>query len=203
MRKAAANRSTSPISGHTIVRILIASYFMALAIGLIPGTDPAILISWLMPWIAARIVTGALVFTLALMILVGVQRRAAALLLAIVIFWASYMTLLALPGAEDIGSFWRDLALIGALILTYADAEDLGHNDAVAVFRHLPRHNIKLARRPTSQPRPPALDIAERRFLPALAVSMVRRKANRTTQVELSQKDANLFREDFDLVRAS
>ncbi len=112
---------------------------MAFAIGLIPGTDVTVLANPFMPLETARILTGSIVFGLACLILVGIQRRAAALLLAIVLFWASYVVLLSAQGAQSIGGFWRDLALIGALILTYADTENAKQNDAAAVLSILPR----------------------------------------------------------------
>ena len=84
MAKAAARTSTDFSSGHSVVRLLIVSYFMAFAIGLIPGTDVTVLANPFMPLETARILTGSIVFGLACLILVGIQRRAAALLLAIV-----------------------------------------------------------------------------------------------------------------------
>ncbi len=138
MLKAAARTSQKFASGHSAVRLLIVSYFMALAIGVIPGTDVTVLAEPFMPWVAARILSGVVVFGLASLILVGIHRRAAALLLAIVIFWASYVTMLSSEGAQVLGGFWRDLALIGALILTYAETEHATENDATAVLRNSP-----------------------------------------------------------------
>jgi hypothetical protein len=41
--------------------------------------------------------------------------------MAILTFYASYLTMLSLGVAEELGAFWRDLALIAALLLTYSE----------------------------------------------------------------------------------
>ncbi len=123
MGSIAVLRNSQIFSGHSAVRLLVVSYFIALALGLIKGTDLAVLAAPFMPEVFAKITSAVGVIGLAAMILFGYHRRLAALLLAIVLFWCSYLASLSPSGLEDIGSFWRDLALIGALLLTYADAE--------------------------------------------------------------------------------
>ena len=175
MQKAAARGHAKTMSGHTVVRLLISSYFMALAVGLIPGTDLAVLARPFLPELAALFAIGLVVFSLAVMVLVGFHRRAAALLLAIVLFWASYVSMMSGNGA-DIGAFWRDLALIGALILTYADTEHATRNEATTVLRNLPG---RIAR---SRP-----------------ISMISSGGGEPVH-DTSRAQ---FREDFDIVRAS
>ncbi|MGI9389250.1 MAG: hypothetical protein ACR2O1_04255 [Boseongicola sp.] len=186
MPKAAARTSTKFSSGHSLVRLLIVSYFMAFAIGLIPGTDVTVLADPFMSPVAARVLTGTTVFILASLILVGFQRRAAALLLAIVLFWASYVTMLSANGAQNIGGFWRDLALIGALILTYADTENETQNDAAAVFNYLPQNGPENGK-PSKN---------SRSLLESVTFADVGRKTERVTS-----KDQ--FIEDLNHVRAS
>lgn len=140
MRKAAA-QGPSPITGQAVVRVLISLYFIALGAGLISGTEPAILLYAFLPALPAKLLAGALFVTLASCILIGFKRRHSALLLAIVMFWSSYVVMLALPPAQDLGGFWRDLALIGGLILTYADTTDADQNATIAVFTHKRREN--------------------------------------------------------------
>jgi ABC-type amino acid transport system permease subunit len=82
------------------VRMLIASYFMATAVGSIPGADTGALLAPLLNEPLSRVVAGSIVFTLATMVLIGKQTRLAALLLGLL-------------------TFWRDMALIAALMLTY------------------------------------------------------------------------------------
>lgn len=103
-------------SGQNLVRVVIASYFLAVALGLIPGTDASPLTAAILPEPYAVAASQTVIFVTAYLVLVGVWLRAAALLLANVLFWSSYIENV---GTGDLEAFWRDLALIGALILTY------------------------------------------------------------------------------------
>ncbi len=122
-------------SGHMAVRVLVALYTVASATGLITGTNLSLLLTPLMPEIAAQTVMTALVTALCTFMLLGVKRRAMALLLAIVFLWSSYFAILG-PNAEIFGgSHWRDMMLIAALLLIYADAINEEHNDLSALAR--------------------------------------------------------------------
>lgn len=105
-----------PRPGATMIaRVLIVSYFFALATGQISGTEIVRLASPFLPEASALLVMRGIVLVLAGMVLIGFHRWAAALVLSLVIFWSSYLTLFA---GGQIGAFWRDLALIGGLFLT-------------------------------------------------------------------------------------
>lgn len=117
-------RLSDTMSAQFITRLLIVSYFVALALGLIAGVDTTRLATPIMAPEIAHHAMRAIVLTLCGMVLFDLWRRPAALLLSLVVFWASYISLYS---GGDIGAFWRDLALIGALLLTadvagYADA---------------------------------------------------------------------------------
>lgn len=131
------SRAASAPNGYTLIRILIASYFVAFALQIIPGTEVAVLLRPFLSDVSALMIANAAVLASAVAIVVGWQRRAAALLLALMLFWASYLCMIEQP-EKGLGGFWRDLALIGALMLTYADTEARG-NDALTFIRHLPR----------------------------------------------------------------
>lgn len=136
MGKFAATHMQDILTGHFVVRLLIVSYFIAHALGLIGGTDLSVLAASLLPPLAANVVSGFFVLGLSVMILFGFHRRLAALLLAIMLFWSSYLGLINPNGLSDISGFWRDLALIGALLLTYADAQT---NTFSSDYRTLPQ----------------------------------------------------------------
>lgn len=166
-------------TGHTAIRLLIVSYFVALALGLIKGTDLAVLATPFLPETLAKIVSGLGVIGLSAMILFGFHRRLAALLLAIILFWCSYLASVSPAGIEDIGSFWRDLALIGALLLTYADAE----GDTLAYsYGTLPEGGD---------------------FAPEGHLASENAVDGGAQQATRSSPPSALFREDFDIVRAS
>jgi hypothetical protein len=101
------------------VRMLIASYFMATAIGSIPGADTGALLSPLMSETLGRVVAGSIVFTLATLVLIGKQTRMAALILGLLTFYASYLQMVQIGIDHVLGAFWRDMALVAALMLTY------------------------------------------------------------------------------------
>lgn len=109
-------------NGANILRIIIASYFLAVAARLIPGTDVSALFATVLPEPLSYHVASATVFGLAFLVLVGVWLRGAALLLAIIFFWSSFLSVSTIGLAESLGGFWRDLALMAALIMTYAES---------------------------------------------------------------------------------
>jgi len=101
------------------VRMLIASYFMATAIGSIPGADTGALLSPILSETLGRVVSGSIVFMLATMVLIGKQTRMAALILGLLTFYASYLQMVQIGMDHVLGAFWRDMALVAALMLTY------------------------------------------------------------------------------------
>lgn len=106
---------------QALLRLVIGSYFLAVALQLIPGTDLGILFSGVMPAPYDGALATGIVFALAFLVMVGHATRVAALVMALLTFYASYLTMLSLGVADELGSFWRDLALIAALLLTYSE----------------------------------------------------------------------------------
>ena len=98
-----------------ITRLLILSYFVALAIGWIEGAEFNRLATPFLPEPHATYFMGTMVLILCFMVLIGMFRRPAALLLAMTLFWAGYVTMFA---TGDLTGFWRDLALIGGLLMS-------------------------------------------------------------------------------------
>ena len=107
-----ANNAT--VASH-VTRILILSYFVALGLGLIEGAELTRLTAPFLEEPQASYAIGIVVVLLAFMVLTGMFRRPAALILSLILFWASYMSMFA---TDDLTGFWRDLALIGGLLMT-------------------------------------------------------------------------------------
>ena len=107
--------STQAFAASHITRILILSYFVALAMGLIDGAEMSRLAAPFLAEPDATYVMSGVVVGLSALILFGLFRRPAALILSITLFWASYMTMFA---TGDLTGFWRDLALIGGLLMS-------------------------------------------------------------------------------------
>lgn len=122
MGNGTADRVTLSQAAQCVLRILIASYFLAVAVHIIPGTDLSLLFAGVLPPPYGEAAATGLVFLLAFMVMVASHTRVAALILALMTFYASYLAMVELGVAEELGSFWRDLALIAALLLTYSDA---------------------------------------------------------------------------------
>ncbi len=120
MHAFSSEHGRSLLTGHSVVRLLIVSYFIALALGVIQGTDVSVLATAILPPSVASLVMSGIVLLLSGLILIGWHRRAAALVLALAMFWSSYLAMMNAPD-QNLGAFWRDLALIGALVMTYAD----------------------------------------------------------------------------------
>ena len=106
---------------HAVARVLIASYFLALTLNLVvdPSGMGQFLANAAMPDYMRWPNTG-FEFLAALAILVGFQTRTASALLALYVFWSSFI-LNYRPGDEvAMGAFWRDLAMIGGLLMLFS-----------------------------------------------------------------------------------
>lgn len=103
------------VSAHGVARLLIVSYFVALSLDWIDGAQISALLTPFLDEFHARHITRVVMLLLCGMVLFDLWRRAGALLLSVILFGASYVSMY--TGA-DIGAFWRDLALIGGLLLT-------------------------------------------------------------------------------------
>ncbi len=100
----------------SVVRILIASYFLAMATGLIFEPASRTFLDPVLAWPHAQIVTTTYLFVMAFSIMVGVAVRPAALMLAVYIFWSGF-THYDFGDHQTLGEFWRDMALLGGILL--------------------------------------------------------------------------------------
>lgn len=123
MSHGTADRVALNVAAQTVLRVLIASYFLAVALRLMPGTALSSLFAGILPAPYAAATTAGLVFIFSFMIMLDMATRLAALFLALMTFFASYLAMLQLGVADELGAFWRDLALIAALLLTYAEPQ--------------------------------------------------------------------------------
>ncbi|NKX46479.1 hypothetical protein [Roseicyclus persicicus] len=124
-------------AAQAILRLLIASYFLAVALQLIPGTDLGLLFTPVLPAPFDSALATGIVFILAFLIMAGTAVRLAALMMALMTFYASYLAMLSLGVGDELGAFWRDLALIAALLLTYPASDRAGRAEP---RRRLQRH---------------------------------------------------------------
>jgi len=106
---------------HATARVLISSYFVASSVGLI--IDP----SSMGQFLSVSAVPDYLLWPnagfqliAALAIMVGFQTRMASALLALYLFWSSFILHYTPGDPIAIGAFWRDLAMIGGLLLLFS-----------------------------------------------------------------------------------
>jgi uncharacterized membrane protein YphA (DoxX/SURF4 family) len=134
----ASDRIALNAAAQIVLRLFIASYFMATALGIVPGTELGVLFSAVLAPMAASILAGAIVFLLSFMIMIALHTRLAALLLGLMTFYASYLTMISLGVADELGDFWRDLTLVAALMLTYGGSAGAdGPRPRRLWFRHV------------------------------------------------------------------
>ena len=187
MRKAAAKLFEFEFSTTSVTRFLVVSYFIGLGLGIVRGVDVGALAHPFVSAPVADVVVGGLVLILSFMVLFGIWRRGAALLMALIVFWASYLTLVVQSGPDQIGSFWRDLALIGALLLTYGEQSAGIHVDLARFAKGLRQRAI-----PEASPAPEGTAGAES-------------QPSRTDEVQVRQHPkrvkSELYRQDLEVIR--
>ncbi|MGG7644527.1 DoxX family protein [Rhodovulum sp. YNF3179] len=118
MSRTFAKALSAEILFSALGRIVIGSYFVAKSCGLI--VDP----NGVAEAFSAGMVPGFFViasvifeFTAAFMVMVGFQTRIAASVLALHVFWTAFIFTYVPGDAAAISHFWRDLAMVGGLLM--------------------------------------------------------------------------------------
>ncbi len=101
----------------SVVRILIASYFLAMATGLIFEPASRTFLDAVLPAEQAQFASTTYLFLTAFWIMVGRAVRPAALLLAVYIFWSGFLHYDISSNSLELSAYWRDMALMGAVLL--------------------------------------------------------------------------------------
>jgi len=125
-------------TGQNLIRVLIASYFDAVSVGMINGTNATPLVAVFLPDAWAHFAGSSIIFVLAYMVMTGIWLRPAAMLLGLIMFWSSYILNFSPEGPIMVGDFWRDLTLVGALMLTYVKSGPRA-SQRRAMFRKTPQ----------------------------------------------------------------
>ena len=178
------------VSTIGIARLLITSYFIALGFGLIEGTDVGVLLMPISFHLAEGAFSGALLVALASMVLFGVFRSYATVALALLVFWASYLTMMIQPGNAHVAGFWRDVALIGGLLLS--------HDRPASSIALVP---IGFARRsPIAERRPDPVNPIEK---PSATTTPPRQNVDHSPQRPAHPRRVRteIYRQDFEVVR--
>lgn len=137
---AAAPTNQMSASGFNLLRTVLASYFIGVSLGLINGTNVTALAHLVLPGHLAVFVANTAVFILAYLVLMGMWLRPAALLLAAWVLACSAYVTFDLGTSEAASDFWRDLALIAGLMMTYLQSSIRNsRHRAMVRFAHQPR----------------------------------------------------------------
>ncbi len=117
---------------HFFGRLIVASYFAARGLGLViePGTMEALVREMPVAPLLA-VANSAFLVTCAIFIALGIHTRFAALLLALYLFWSSYIFNFIGVRPPNLVAFWKDLALIGGLMML------VGHGRGIWAFDNL------------------------------------------------------------------
>lgn len=107
-------------TGLNLIRIVIGSYFMAISLGLINGIDPAVLFRSFLPGPTALLAGTGTLFFLSLIFMSGVALRMSALSLALFVLCSSVAENLLPVEPMPLSSFWRDMALVCAVLMSYS-----------------------------------------------------------------------------------
>lgn len=198
MSAAAAQPEHLNQSAQNLVRILISSYFIAVSLGLIYGTDGSVLAESLLPGEHAGLIGNAVVFGLAYLVLMGIWLRPAALLLALTMFWSSYIANFGAEGPLAVGEFWRDLALIGALFLTYAQSGPRAFSRR-AMLRFSPKARRITPSQKSVAPRRVSVQAPVRSKITPIAPHLAAKRSAKPAADPVE----NIFAEDFDVASAS
>ncbi len=125
-------------SGLNLLRIVLASYFIALSLGLIEGTNTTLILHHAASPKIADFAANTSVFLLAYLVLMGMWLRPAALLLGTFVLAASAYATFVYHPPQLMSDFWRDIALVSGLMMTYLQTSSRGTRRR-AMLRRLPR----------------------------------------------------------------
>lgn len=174
-------------AGQNLIRVIIASYFIGVSIGLINGTDATPLAAMFLEPELAALIGSATIFIFGYLVMTGIWLRFAALMLALIMFWSSYISNFSATDVDGIGNFWRDMTLIGALMLTYVRT---GRGDV--------RKRAMIRRKPKVRQFNSATKITPRRVAVSVASNVTRLPRSKVRDVRPVSKAeiANIFAEE-------
>lgn len=104
-------------------RFLIASYFLAVAVGLAEGVSLTPIFGLVFgEGSVSSFLSHAVLFVMGVLVLMAIAQRHVALVMAVLLLATNIITL-SKTGTLDSAGVWRDIALVGALILSYGQRE--------------------------------------------------------------------------------
>ena len=190
-----------PVSSTTqsTVRILIASYFLAIATGLVSDPVSHNFLPHVMDAETATLLTTLYLFPTAFLVMVGYAVRPAALLLAVYLFWASFVHFYHAPAAGALAVFWQNVALLAGLTLV-AITKPGGSRGMRLRHRTVTPRRVQLKTQPR-RARPvktPQIVLASKAEWLAANSTPMPFKSRRASGENAEPVRENIFRDDFD-----
>ncbi len=108
-------------SGLNLIRIVIGSYFAAVALDLVLGVNQSALFAPFASPLFADLIGSTVLVVASLTFMVGYRLRLSALVLALFVFSSSLIQNFLISDVENVSAFWRDLTMVCAVILTYSN----------------------------------------------------------------------------------
>jgi uncharacterized membrane protein YphA (DoxX/SURF4 family) len=105
--------------GINLLRIVTGTFFMAVALDLVDGFDPAILLRPLLGPALSEVAGATGLLALAIWFMLGTALRLAALSLALFVLASSFTANFVAAPVEDLSAFWYDLTLCCGVLLSY------------------------------------------------------------------------------------
>jgi hypothetical protein len=105
-----------------LIRIVIGSYFLAIALGLVDGVDKGALFVGAWPLEQASLAGSVVLATIATTFMSGVCLRLSTLALALFVLCSSIMQTYVTAAPAGVSAFWRDMSLVCAILLCYGAA---------------------------------------------------------------------------------
>lgn len=145
---------------HLVARLVIASFFIAKPVGFILDPNSLEAVFARLPLLPDYFTwpNQMFQFVAAMFILLGFQTRLAAALLAIHVFWSSFILNYAPGDPVAIAFFWKDLALMSGLMLVFSHGRG-----GYALDNYFDRREARLAeaaKQETPAPTAPAQPVA-------------------------------------------
>lgn len=139
----AQSSRTSFYIKENLIRILIASYLMAVSVGIAPGPDLVAVFAQLMPETAAMTLGTAVMFMLAYAMMAGLWLRTTLLVLATMIVGTSFMENFILAETPDLGQIWQDIVVLCALLQNLIHLSNRQLRKTAILRRHKPVRRIE------------------------------------------------------------
>ena len=124
--------------GINLLRIVTGTFFMAVALNLVHGLDPAALFRPVLDTSVADAAGAITLVSLALWFTLGAALRLAALSLALFVLTSSFTANFITAPVEDLSAFWYDLTLCCGVLLSYLTLDERRLRRA-SVFSHQAR----------------------------------------------------------------